>query len=153
MSTENREKLGEALRWALELTGDPALAAADWLARDIDPTKATALELLSDSNISLETLKKAKDAYKTMRIVGEHAVDRRLGVRMYLATIAAGIVHHNCRISSQSDGALLKALLEFTRDESMPEKLREMADMAYLSLRNGSAGKPLAEVYVRNDPV
>ncbi len=136
MSAAKREQLGEALRWALELTNNPSTAAADWLARDLDPTKATAQELLSDGNISLDTLKKAKNAFKTMRIVGEHAADRRLGGRMYLAAIAAGIVYHSARISTQSDGALLKALKEFIRDDGMPEELRELADLAYLSIQN-----------------
>ena len=135
MSGAKREQLGEALRWALELTNNPSTAAADWLARDLDPTKATAVELLSDGNISLDTLKKAKNAFKTMRIVGEHAADRRLGGRMYLASIAAGVVDHSARISSQSDGALLKALKEFIRDDGMPEQLRELADLAYLSIQ------------------
>ncbi len=135
MSGAKREQLGEALRWALELTNNPSTAAADWLARDLDPTKATALELLSDCNISLDTLKKAKNAFKTMRIVGEHAADRRLGGRMYLASIAAGVVYHSTRISSQTDGALLKALKEFIRDDGMPEQLRELADLAYLSIQ------------------
>ncbi len=136
MSAAKREQLGEALRWALELTNNPSTAAADWLARDLDPTKATAQELLSDGDISLDTLKKAKNAFKTMRIVGEHAADRRLGGRMYLAAIAAGIVYHNARISTQSDGALLKALKEFIRDDGMPEELRELADLAFLSIQN-----------------
>ncbi len=135
MSGAKREQLGEALRWALELSNNPSTAAADWLARDLDPTKATALELLSDGNISLDTLKKAKNAFKTMRIVGEHAADRRLGGRMYLASIAAGVVYHSTRISSQTDGALLKALKEFIRDDGMPEQLRELADLAYLSIQ------------------
>lgn len=55
---------------------------------------------------------------------------------MYLAAIAAGIVYHSARISTQSDGALLKALKEFIRDDGMPEELRELADMAYLSIQN-----------------
>jgi len=136
MSAAKREQLGEALRWALELTNNPSTAAADWLARDLDPTKATAQELLSDGNISLDTLKKAKNAFKTMRIVGEHAADRRLGGRMYLAAIAAGVIYHSTRISTQSDGALLKALKEFIKDDGMPEKLRDLADLAYLSIQN-----------------
>ena len=136
MSAAKREQLGEALRWALELTNNPSTAAADWLARDLDPTKATAQELLSDGNISLDTLKKAKNAFKTMRIVGEHAADRRLGGRMYLAAIAAGVIYHNTRISTQSDGALLKALKEFIKDDGMPEKLRDLADLAYLSIQS-----------------
>jgi TPP-dependent trihydroxycyclohexane-1,2-dione (THcHDO) dehydratase len=145
MTRNRREQLSEALRWALEMTTDPATAAADWLARDIDPTKPTAVELLTDCSDTLEALKKAKDAYKTMRVVGEHAADRRLGGRLYLAAIAAAIVHHSERISSQSDAALLKALREFIRDESMPERLRNMVDLAYLSVQNsarkrGSAG-------------
>ncbi len=136
MTEAKRQQLGDALRWALELTTNPATAAADWLARDIDPSRASAMELLTDSKVSLDTLKKAKNAFKTMRIVGEHAADRRLGGRLYLAAIAAGIVYHKSRISSQSDGALLKALREFIRDETLPEELRDIADMAYLSIQS-----------------
>ena len=55
---------------------------------------------------------------------------------MYLAAIAAGVVYHSARISSQTDGALLKALKEFIRDDGMPEELRELADMAFLSIQN-----------------
>jgi hypothetical protein len=145
MTQAKREQLSEALRWALELTSDPAMAAADWLARDIDVARSTAVELLSEAMVSLDKLKKAKNAFKTMRIVGEHAADRRLGGRLYLAAIASGIVHHDTRISTQSDGALLKALREFIRDESMPEPLRQIADLAYLSIQN--------EVRVRSNDV
>ena len=79
MTEAKRQQLGDALRWALELTTNPAIAAADWLARDIDPSRASAVELLTDSKVSLDMLKKAKNAFKTMRIVGEHAADRASG--------------------------------------------------------------------------
>ena len=48
---------------------------------------------------------------------------------------------HDTRISSQTDGALLKALREFIRDESMPEDLRQIADLAYLSIQNEAREK------------
>ena len=135
MTEANRQQLSEALRWALELTTNPSTVAADWLARDIDPSRANAVELLSDSSVSLEMLNQAKDAYKTMRIVGEHAADRRLGGRFYLAAIASAMVNHDTRISTQSDTVLLKALHSFIRDETMPQRLREIAELAALSIQ------------------
>ncbi|MHC4142981.1 MAG: hypothetical protein ACYSUF_14335, partial [Planctomycetota bacterium] len=87
MSTAIRERLSDALRSAVEAAVDPAMAAADWLARDIDPNQHSAVDLLTDPEVSLETLKKAKDVYKTMRILGETAADRRLAARLYAASI------------------------------------------------------------------
>ena len=70
MSPALTEHISEALRSALEVVGDPARAAADWLARDIDPTKPSAVALLTDPDVSLENLRKAKSVFKTMRILG-----------------------------------------------------------------------------------
>lgn len=147
MTDAKRQQLGEALRWALELTNNPSTAPADWLARDIDPDKSTVTELLTDPDVEIDTLKKAKNAFKTMRIVGEHAADRRLGARMYLASIAAALVHHSERITEQSDEVLLKALREFVRDEDMPEPLRDMADLAYLSIQKRMRDNPSKDIH------
>ncbi len=130
MNSDNTRQLGETLRWALDMSADPAMASADWLAADIDPTQSSAANLLTDSSITLAQLRKAKSAFKTMRIVGETAADRRVGARLYAASIAAGLVWHGRRISRQSESALRRAFKSLLDDERMPTDLRDMAGKA-----------------------
>jgi hypothetical protein len=127
MSMVTRQQLGEVLRSAREVSIDPAMAAADWLARDIDPHHSTAVELLTDPNVSIKNLRKAKDVYKTMRILGESSNDRRVAARLYAATIGAGLIHHGKRISRQSDAALTRGLEALQADMDMPAPLRQLA--------------------------
>ncbi len=56
MSTVMRNQLSDALRSAVEASTDPALAAADWLARDIDPRCKSEIDLLTDQDVSFENL-------------------------------------------------------------------------------------------------
>ena len=56
MTMATRERLSDVLRSAVEAAMDPAMAAADWLAREIDPDHNSAVALLTDPNVSLETL-------------------------------------------------------------------------------------------------
>jgi hypothetical protein len=119
-----------AFRWALDTSFDPAMASADWLAMDIDNTRPSAEALLSNSGASLVQLRKAKSAYKTMRIVGETSADRRLGARLYAASIAAALVWHGKRISRQSDTAMARAFEGLARDAQMSDALRSLAGRA-----------------------
>ena len=48
MSMVTRQHLSDVLRSAKEISANPAMAAADWLARDIDPQRSSAAELLTD---------------------------------------------------------------------------------------------------------
>ncbi len=125
-----RERLSDVLRSAVEASVDPAMAAADWLARDIDPTWNSAIELLTDPDVDATTLTKAKDVYKTMRILGETSADRRLAARLYAAAIAAALVRHGQRISRQSQAALKRALQTLHEDAEAPEQLRHLAGAA-----------------------
>lgn len=127
MSMVTRQQLGDVLRTAREVSVDPAMAAADWLARDIDPQHGTAVELLTDPNVSIKNLRKAKDVYKTMRILGESSNDRRVAARLYAATIGAGLIHHGKRISRQSDAALTRGLEALQADMDIPVPLRQLA--------------------------
>ncbi len=138
MSTVMRDRLTDALRSAVEAAMDPAMASADWLARDIDPARPTALALLTDPEVGLDSLKKAKDAYKTMRILGETSADRRLAAVLYAASIAAGIVHHGQRISRQSDAALHRGLQSLIEDTGQPARLRHLAATALCVLDDSS---------------
>lgn len=127
MTTILREKLGEVIRSALEASIDPAMAAADWLARDIDPNCSGAIDLVTDKNVTLEQLQQAKSVFKTMRVLGEQSADRRLAAKLYAATIAAGLIRYNCRISRQSDDALRRGLQALLDDARLPDQLRDLA--------------------------
>ncbi len=126
-SSMNGSSIHEALRWALEDNENSSMASADWLVRDIDPAQPSAVALLVDPHVSLRQLKHAKDAFKTMRIVGETATDRSLASRLYLGAIAAAMVRHDERITTQSDRALLRGLESMIRDENVAEPLRAIA--------------------------
>lgn len=128
------EPISETLRWALDAMHEPAMAAADWLARDIDPEQPSAEALLSNPAITLAQVRQAKAVFKTMRIVGEKSADRRLGARMYAAAIAAGLVRHGKKITTQSDAALKRGFQGLLDDRRMPLSLRDLAGMALCAL-------------------
>jgi len=130
--------MGDALRWALDAMHHPATAAADWVAKDIDPEQPSALALLTNPKITLEQIRQAKDVFKTMRIVGEKAADRRIGVRMYTAAIAAGLVRHGARVSVQSDAALKRGFQALLDDTRMPGPLRNLGGQALAILTHKS---------------
>ncbi len=137
MTTILREQLSDVIRCALEASIDPAMAAADWLARDIDPNYSTAVDLITDRSVSLEQLQQAKAVFKTMRVLGELSADRRLAAKLYAATIAAGLVRFNCRISRQSDDAVRRGLQTLLDDTKMPDRLRDLAGTAMCVLNDG----------------
>lgn len=130
-----REDDREALSWAIDVQADPSLAAADWLARDIDADCSGAVGLLTDPEVSIEHLRAAKSAYKTMRIMGETAADRRIGGSLYAATIAAALVWHGERISRQSDGALDRAFRTLRDNEEVPAPIRDLGHRAIERMR------------------
>ncbi len=132
------ERTSAALGWAAACGPDDAMASVNWLAADASPAHGAAEPLLSDPDAPLEALHSAKNAYKTLRVVGETAEDRRQGARWYAATIAAGLVHHRTRISSQSDQALDRALADLVDDTDMPPTIRELAVRALFRLRSGT---------------
>ena len=138
MSMVSREHLSDVFRSAVEASADPAMASANWLARDIDPDYNSVVELLTDSAVSLENLRKAKDVYKTMRILGESSADRRIAARLYAASIGAALVHHDHRISRQSDSALRRGLQSLQTDMRMPQPLRRLAEAGLIML-NGTS--------------
>jgi len=127
-------RLSETMRWALDADVDPAMASADWLASDINSDVKSAVELLTRHDVSLQSLYQSKAAFKTMRIIGETSADRRLGARLYAASIASALVHHNVRITAQSDAAIARAFSGLAEDQTMPAILREIAAAAMVKL-------------------
>lgn len=130
----------EALSWALDVQADPALASADWLVRDIDARYEGVSDLLGDPSVPLDHLRAAKSAFKTMRIMGETAADRRVGGSLYAAVIAAALVWHGERISRQSDGALARAFRALRDNEEVPSIARDLGHRAVEQLRRGADG-------------
>ncbi len=140
MTMLDRERLSDVLRSAVEAAADPAMSAADWLARDIDPSRPSAVQLLGSPDTPLDHLRKAKDVYKTMRVLGETSADRRVGARLYAAAIASALVHHGRRISRQSHAALTRAMLGLRDDKQMPTALHTLAGMALCELASPRSG-------------
>ena len=127
-------EFSQAFEWALESERDPAIASADWLARDLDADCASAVALIVDAGTPLPVLIRAKHAFKTMRVVGETAADRRVGGRLYVAAIAAALVHHGRRISRQSDAALRRGFYSMREDAEVPPVLRDLGVAAVRAL-------------------
>ena len=136
MSTSTPNQLSDALRWALDAMHYPAMTSADWLARDIDPEQPSAAAFMTNPAITLRQVKQAKSVFKTLRIVGETSAEPRIGARMYVAAIAAGIVRFDTRVSTQSDRAVRKGLQALLDDRAMPMPLRDLAGSALCVLND-----------------
>ena len=119
--------LGESIEWAFSSDKDPAMTMADWLIHEIHPASESAVEFIVDPGRTTEELTSAKDVFKGMRVDGESTDDRRLAARLYTATIAAALVRHAKRITTQSDKALTKALEGLSEDAGVDGRLRELA--------------------------
>lgn len=130
------DQSADAMRWAMDVGSDAAMASVNWLAADIDPKRPTAESLLVDTDVSVKNLLAAKRAYKTLRMVGETSDERQLGARWYAATIAAGMIHRDTLITSQSDAALDRAFSSLVDDPTMPPMVRELVVRALFRLRN-----------------
>jgi hypothetical protein len=137
--------ISDFLQCALDAMHEPALSAADWLARDIDAEQPTAVALLTNPQITLDQARQAKSVFKTMRIVGEKSADRRIGARMYAGAIAAALVRHKQLISSQSPDALRRAFQGLLDDKRMPAALRDLAGMAICALAESNPTMPASD--------
>lgn len=122
--------LGDTLRWAFELDQSPALAGAAWITREIIPDARDPFEAILSPTTSLEALRELKNAYKMLRTTSTTASERSLAARLYAATIAAARVRFGAEISTQQASALVRAFTELMEDDSMPERLREIASLA-----------------------
>lgn len=128
------DPLSDTLRWALQFGVDPATSCADWIAREIDETcdsaDAAVLKALQDSDADLQRLRHFKSAFKTLRLSGESSLDRRAGARYYAAVLAAAIVRHSIRITSQRPQRLREALEGLSQDAEMDARIRDLAQNA-----------------------
>lgn len=136
------------MRQALkEFGGESPAIVADWIAGVIDPQRPSATHLLTDREVPLSNLEKAKDLYKLMRVYGESSSLRRVGLRLYAASIAAALVHHGQRISEQSDTALSRGLHFLLEDLEMPAPLRVLVVEALEKLPK------VEKIHIAEDPV
>ncbi|MDZ4753279.1 MAG: hypothetical protein SGJ11_02125 [Phycisphaerae bacterium] len=122
--------LPAAFQWALDAAADPGRAAADWIAREIAPTAPNAAVAIAASGTTLEQLIALKVAFKALRSGAAIASERNRAARLYAASIAAGLVRFDIRISRQSDVALRRAFTSLRDDDSSEESLRELAIVA-----------------------
>ncbi len=119
------EAIREPLRWACRVEHDPATLSADMIAFDIAGKTVESFFLESPS---IEDLVKAKDCFKTLRLMGEHGVvERRRGAYLYLVAIACALVNHDQRISSQSNNALRRGFGAMRDERRLPRSLRIIA--------------------------
>lgn len=128
--SDTASKLSDTLRWAFELDQSPALSGATWLTREIIPDAKDPFDAILAPGTSVEALCELKNAYKMLRTTGVTAAERSLAARLYAATIAASLVRYKTMISTQAPAALLRAFTELAEDDTMPERLREIASLA-----------------------
>jgi hypothetical protein len=124
------ETLGDTLRWAFEFSAEHTHSGPDFIAREIVPGAANAFEAILAPATSLEALCELKSAFKMLRSSSASAAERSLAARLYAGTIAAALIRHRTNISSQSSANLARAFGELSTDDSMPERLREIAALA-----------------------
>lgn len=109
-----------------EFANESPAVVSDWIAAVIDPQRPSAIQLLTDPTVELEKLVQAKDLYKLVRIFGHTPQVRRMGRRLYVASITAALVHHRVKISEQSEDTLSRAIHAFLRDPDMPDSIRSI---------------------------
>lgn len=122
--------LHDTLAWVLLTDPGAEWDVADLMARELDPQCSGAVELLTSPSTSLEMLARAKILFKTLRLDGETAEDRRLGSHLYAAAIAAALVATGDRISRQQDDSLRRAFARMKDEVTLPAPLRDLASRA-----------------------
>lgn len=122
--------LRETLAWVLDSLLRPATAAGDWIAYEIDPSRGTAVALLTDPTTPPSRLRRARVLYAAQRADGDSAAERALASRLAVACAAAAYLFHGERISNHDDDALLAALRSTAADETLDPALRDMVDAA-----------------------
>lgn len=122
--------LRETLEWVLESIDRPAVAAGDWIAYEVDPSRGTAAALLTDPTVPASRIRRARILWSALRAEGESPAERALGSRLAVAAAAAAFLFHGERITNHDDGALLASLRSAATDESLHPEIRTMVRMA-----------------------
>jgi hypothetical protein len=131
------DPLYQTLEWVLHSLENPAQAAADWVAQEVDPSRPTAAALLADPQTPLSRIVRARSYYMALRAEGESGAERTLGGRMATAAAAAALVHYGERITPHDDAALGTAFRAAEQDSAVPNDLRELLRKAIAALPVG----------------
>lgn len=127
---ENNNETQHPIEWAMETDVDPFFMLANWLVRDAFENAEGAIQILTSEETSLNDFRNLKRLFKQLRTQGELPADRRLGARLYAASIAGALVNHERMISVQSPQRLHEAFDDFTRDGDMPNSLIDLVRKA-----------------------
>ena len=122
------------IEWAMETDIDPVFTLANWLVQDALDTKEFAVDVIASPNTSLDDFRTLKRIFKQLRTQGELPADRRLGARLYAASIAGALVTHDRVITAQSTKRLREAFDDLTGDRDMPDSIIDMARKSIRSL-------------------
>ena len=122
--------LRDTLAWVLHSLEQPASAAGDWIAYEVDPARGTAAALLTDPTVPVSRIRRARILWSALRAEGESAAERALGSRLAVAAAAAAFLFHGERITNHDDGALLASLRSASADDSLHPEIRTMVRMA-----------------------
>ena len=125
------------LEWVLDTANSPAITLTTWIAREIDPSATTAIDMMADPNTPIDRLTSCKDAFKQLTVDAETADDRTIGAVYYAVAIAAAMANHKTRISRQSNHALENAFRNIWIDEGADLRIRDIAWRAFFNLRMG----------------
>jgi hypothetical protein len=128
------EPLRDTLAWVLRAFDHPAASAGDWIAHEVDPSRPSAVALLTDPTTPVSRIRRARVLWAALRAEGETAGERTMGSRLAVAAAASAFLFHGERISNHDDEALLRALRSVTADDSVPAEVRTMVRMAELKL-------------------
>lgn len=122
--------LRETLAWVLRSLEQPASAAGDWIAYEVDPARASAAALLCDPSTPVSRLRRARILYAALRADGDTAGERTLGSRLAVACAAAAYLFHGERLTNHDDAALLASFRSTASGDGLDPKVREMVNAA-----------------------
>jgi hypothetical protein len=126
--------LRETLAWVLRSIDEPAQAAGDWIAYEVDEVRGTAVGLLTDPTTPLSRIRRARVLWSALRAEAETAEERTMGSRLAIAAAASALLFHGERISTHDDAALDAAMRSVTADDAVPAEIRVMVRMAQKKL-------------------
>ena len=122
--------LRETLAWVLQSLEQPASAAGDWIAYEVDPARASTAALLCDPSTPVSRLRRARILYAALRAEGETSDERTLGSRLAVACAAAAYLFHGERLTNHDDAALLASFRSAAADAALDPRVREMVGAA-----------------------
>ena len=131
---DDKHLLQHPIEWAMETDIDPVFTLANWLVQDALDTNVIAVDVITSPKTSIDEYRTLKRVFKQLRTQGELPADRRIGARLYAASIAGALANHDRMITAQSTKRLREAFDDLTRDKDMPDKIIEMARKAIDSL-------------------